>query len=39
MNRMEDLNVKICQEAIACKIITCKIAIVCEGGKALPTVC
>jgi hypothetical protein len=39
MNRMEDLNVKICQEAIIYKIITCKIAFVSEGGKALPTVC
>src|SRR6516164_1954069 len=33
MSRMEDLNVKICQEAIICKIITCKIAFVSEGGK------
>jgi len=36
---MEDLNVKICQEAITCKIIACKNTIVGEGGKALPTVC
>src|SRR6516165_6005886 len=39
MNRIEDLNVKICQEAITCKIIACKNTIVGEGGKALPTVC
>ena len=39
MNRMEDLNVKICQEAITYKIIACKNTIVGEGGKALPTVC
>jgi len=39
MSRMEDLNVKICQEAIICKIITCKIAVVSEGGEALSTVC
>jgi hypothetical protein len=39
MSRMEDLNVKICQEAITCKIITDKTAVVGEGGKALPTVC
>jgi|SRR6516225_2621231 len=37
MNRMEDLNVKICQEAITYKIITDKIAVVSEGDKA--TVC
>src|SRR5262249_20049505 len=30
MNRMEDLNVQVCPEAI-----TCKSAIVSEGGKAL----
>jgi hypothetical protein len=39
ISRIEDLNVKICQEAITCKTITCKIATVGEGGKALPTVC
>jgi hypothetical protein len=33
MSRMEDLNVKVCQEAI-----TCKIAVVGEGGKVRPTV-
>jgi hypothetical protein len=33
-NRMEDLNVKVYQEAI-----TCKIAIVGEGSKALSAVC
>jgi len=37
MSRMEDLNVKICQEAITYKIITDKIAVVSEGDKA--TVC
>ena len=39
ISRMEDLNVKICQEVIPCKIITCKIAVVSEGGEAHPTVC
>ena len=33
-SRMEDLNVKVCQETIICKIAT-----VGEGGKARPTVC
>src|SRR6516225_8622783 len=39
MSRMEDLNVKICQEAITYKVITDKIAVVSEGSKALPTLC
>jgi len=32
INRMEDLSVQVCKEAISCKV-----TIVCEGGKALPT--
>jgi hypothetical protein len=31
-NRMEDLSVQVCKEAISCKI-----TIVCEGSKTLPT--
>jgi hypothetical protein len=33
-NRMEDLNAKVCKEAIICKG-----TIDCEGDKASPTVC